>query len=72
MILDNETVLTTQTYFPQGLNNFIAQNVAPYDQKGLSPTTNATDGFYAPAKQNAWILDPTGAPAIWVGNLLVV
>lgn len=72
VILNDQTVLTTQTYFPQALNNFIGANLSPYDQKGVSPVTNGTDGFYSPAKQKAWIVDPTGAPAIWAGNILVV
>lgn len=72
VILSDQTVLTTQTYFPQVLNNFVGANIAPYDQKGVSPTTNQSDGFYSPAKQKAWLIDPSGAPAIFAGNILVV
>lgn len=41
--------LTTQLYFDDNISDQVFQNVAPYNTRGSSPTTNATDNFYLAA-----------------------
>lgn len=44
VILDDNSVLTTQLYFPDALSEFIYQNVKPYNTRGRErDTTNTTD-----------------------------
>jgi protocatechuate 3,4-dioxygenase beta subunit len=46
--------LTTQLYLDDLISDRIFTSVAPYDLRGSSPTTNATDNFFNPQLQVAF------------------
>jgi|FLOH01.1.fsa_nt_gi protocatechuate 3,4-dioxygenase beta subunit len=46
--------LTTQLFFDDLISDRVFTSVAPYNLRGSSPTSNATDHFYAPQLQMAF------------------
>jgi len=68
--IDDNQVLTTQTYFPDFLSAAVYDLVPPYDAKGPAPVTNQNDGGYTPAAEMLWGQIPGGPLAIWTGMVL--
>lgn len=62
--------VTTQFYFDQWVTDIVNEQLPPYDTKGANSTTNTTDAFYLPENKLVWILDPSGAVALWAGTLI--
>lgn len=63
--------LTTQVYFPDAAHAAIFK-LPPYDQKGPTPITNLTDGFYVQQNQMRIARKPALGLAVVAGITLVV
>ena len=69
---DQQTELTTQFYFQQGLSNVIFANLPPYTTHGPATTSNAQDNWYDPANELAWLLNPSGGLSLYAGTIIGV
>lgn len=71
--LPTNTVLTTQTFFDDGISDQVHTLLAPYSTRGAAGRTrNNRDGIFNPANVKQFFASPFGGLSLWAGMILTI
>jgi protocatechuate 3,4-dioxygenase beta subunit len=70
VILQNQTVVTSQTYFPDPITDVVYRVLPPYNARAPRGTNNANDNIFDARNMKVVIAAPDGSLAVWGGMII--
>ena len=71
--LQNNTALTTQTYFVDSISDQVHTLLVPYSARGAAGRTrNTQDGIFNAANVMQFFVNPAGGLSLWAGMILTI
>jgi protocatechuate 3,4-dioxygenase beta subunit len=68
--LQNQTAVTSQSYFADGVTDLVYRLLPPYNTRGPRNTRNTNDGIYDARNQKTIMLAPDGSLQLWGGMII--
>jgi protocatechuate 3,4-dioxygenase beta subunit len=68
--LGNQTAVTSQSYFPDGVTDLVYRLMPPYNTRGARNTRNTNDGIFDARNVKTVQLAPDGSLALWAGMII--